>query len=278
LQTDAAINPGNSGGPLVNIEGEVIGINTAIASSSGGYQGIGFAVPINHAKWVLGQLIARGSVERAYLGVVITEITPQFAELYKVPAASGVAVSEVRGDSPAAAAGIQQGDVITHFAGKQVGSPFELTSLVERAPLDSKQPVRLQREGQERTVEVVMKAMPPELLRPAASLDDLGESRRPDGPEFNTREFGFDVGEMTTEGGERLQPEGKRGVLITRVDADSAAAKAGLEKGDAILRVGRIAVTTVEEFKAALAKQPGEQGLLLTVATPQRIKLVTLKR
>jgi len=278
LQTDAAINPGNSGGPLVNIEGEVVGINTAIASSSGGYQGIGFAVPINHAKWVLGQLLARGSVERAYLGVVITEITPQFVELYKVPSSGGVAVSEVKGNSPAAEAGIQEGDVITHFAGKQVGSPFELTSLVERAPLESTQPVRIQRDGAERTVEVVMKAMPPDLLRPRPSADDLGGDRNSAGPEFTQKEFGFEVGEMNPEAAQRLHPEGKRGVLITGVDPGGVAAENGLRAGDAILRVGSIAVTTADEFKAALAKQPGEQGIILTVATPQRIRLVTLSR
>lgn len=278
LQTDAAINPGNSGGPLVNIEGEVVGINTAIASSSGGYQGIGFAVPINNAKWVLGQLLARGSVERAYLGVVIGEITPEFAELYKVPVSAGVAVSEVKGDSPAATAGIQQGDVITHFAGKQVGSPFELTSMVERAPLESKQPVRIQRDGEERTIEVVMKAMPPGLLRPRPSIDDLGAAPDSAGRKFTPQEFGFEVGEMNPEAAQRLQTEGKRGVLITSVEPDGAAAENGLHQGDAILRVGKIAVTTVDEFKAALAKQPGEQGLLLTVATPRRIRLVTLSR
>ncbi|MBI3468847.1 MAG: PDZ domain-containing protein, partial [Planctomycetes bacterium] len=278
LQTDAAINPGNSGGPLVNIEGEVVGINTAIASSSGGYQGIGFAVPINHAKWVLGQLLARGSVERAYLGVVINEITPQFAELYKVSPSSGVAVAEVWEKSPAATAGIQQGDVITHFAGKQVHSPLELTSLVERAPLESKQPVRIQRDGQERTVDVVMKAMPPDLLRPRPSIDNLGEAPDSTDREFTAQEFGFEVGEMTPEAAQRLQPEGKRGVLITRVDPDSVASKNGLQKGHAILRVGKIAVSSVDEFRSALAKQPGTDGLLLTVANPQRIQLVTLSR
>jgi serine protease Do len=212
------------------------------------------------------------------LGVRISEITAEFAELYKVPAATGVAVSQVTKNSPAEAAGIQEGDVITHFAGKQVGSPFELTSLVERAPLDSKQPVRIRRGSDERTVEVTMKALPAELLRPEALLS---ESSPPDSTsrQFSPKEFGFEVGEMNPEAAQRLKPEGKRGVLITRVDPDGAAAKNGLHQGDAILRVGKIAVSTVEEFNAALAKQPGEEGLLLTVSTPERaFMLVTLSR
>ena len=122
IQTDAAINPGNSGGPLVNLDGEVIGINTAISTSSGGYQGVGFAVPIDLAKWVGGQLEQSGTVHRAYLGVMISPVNQEVAEQFKIKVHSGVWVREVRDNTPAAKAGVQPGDVIMKFAGQAVNT------------------------------------------------------------------------------------------------------------------------------------------------------------
>ena len=126
IQTDAAINPGNSGGPLVNLDGEVIGINTAISTSTGGYQGVGFAIPIDLAKWVGGQLVQYGKVHRAYLGVIIQPVTQPLAEQFKVKVHQGVLVTEVQPDTPAAKAGLKAGDIILEFAGKPVSSPREL--------------------------------------------------------------------------------------------------------------------------------------------------------
>jgi serine protease Do len=138
LQTDAAINPGNSGGPLVNLDGEVIGINTAISTRSGGNEGIGFAVPVNRAKWVAQQLAKDGVVRRAYLGVVIQPVTQELADQFKVRPREGVIVSEVLPDTPAAKAGVQSGDVIVEVAGVPVGSSQELIALVEQAELGSR--------------------------------------------------------------------------------------------------------------------------------------------
>jgi len=129
LQTDAAINPGNSGGPLVNLNGEVIGINTAIASSSGGYQGIGFAIPSNLARWVSRQLIAKGSVARAYLGVGIDELTSELAAKFGVKPGQGVLVTKVFPDAPAAKAGFKEGDVVSAYAGEKVHGTHELQEL-----------------------------------------------------------------------------------------------------------------------------------------------------
>ena len=131
IQTDAAINPGNSGGPLVNLDGEVIGINTAISTNNGGYQGVGFAIPIDLAKWVGGQLEQHGKVHRAYLGVVIQPVTQPLAEQFKVKVNTGVLVTEVRPDTPAAKAGLKPGDIVLQFAGKPVSSPRELQGVVE---------------------------------------------------------------------------------------------------------------------------------------------------
>ena len=123
LQTDAAINPGNSGGPLVNLDGEVIGINTAISTNNGGYQGVGFAIPIDLAKWVGGQLEQSGRVHRAYLGVMIQPVTQPLAEQFKVKVNTGVLIAEVQPDSPAAKAGLKAGDVVLQFAGRPVSNP-----------------------------------------------------------------------------------------------------------------------------------------------------------
>ena len=136
LQTDAAINPGNSGGPLVNLDGEVIGINRAIATQTGGYQGVGFAIPANLAKWVCRQLVGSGKVRRAYLGVSIQLINQQLAEQFGVAVHEGVLIGGIRNGGPAAKAGVKEGDIILEFAGKKVSSPQELQGYVEETPIE----------------------------------------------------------------------------------------------------------------------------------------------
>ena len=138
LQTDAAINPGNSGGPLVNLDGQVIGINTAIATNSGGYQGIGFSIPINTAKWVMKQLLSNGKVTRAYLGVQLEELNADLASKLGTKVNEGVLVADVVADSPAAAAGLHDGDVIVSFDGTAVHNGRELRDLVEQSAIGSK--------------------------------------------------------------------------------------------------------------------------------------------
>jgi len=161
LQTDAAINPGNSGGPLINLDGEVIGINTAIASRSGGNDGIGFAVPSKLVKWVTKQLIDEGQVQRAYLGVSITEINAEIARRFELQRASGVLVAEVRAGSPAEDAGLKVGDVVTAIAGQKVRTPGELQAIVERMPLGSAQAISIVRDNQPSKVQVTVSALPP---------------------------------------------------------------------------------------------------------------------
>jgi serine protease Do len=160
IQTDAAINPGNSGGPLVNLDGEVIGINTAIASNSGGYQGIGFAIPINRARWVMRELLDHGTVRRAYLGIRIDELSPQAAQKLKLPPRSGVFIVDVVRESPADAAGLRTNDVITEFAGERVRGPRDLQDVVEQKPLGSRHPVQVMRDGKAVTVTVTLQPLP----------------------------------------------------------------------------------------------------------------------
>lgn len=154
LQTDAAINPGNSGGPLVNLDGEVVGLNTAIASSSGGYQGIGFAIPINRAKWVSSELLKFGQVRRAYLGIQIDELTPEAARELSLAPRSGAYVVNVFSNGPADKAGLKVNDVIVSFADEAVRSPRDLQDVVEQKPIDSQQSIRVMRAGKELSLRV----------------------------------------------------------------------------------------------------------------------------
>lgn len=275
LQTDAAINPGNSGGPLVNLNGEVVGINTAIASSSGGYQGVGFAIPSNLAKWVTGQLVDKGSVERAYLGVGITEITNELAQKFGVARSAGVLVTEVFPDTPAAAAGFQEGDVITAFAGTSVNRPHQLQELVERSPFGSKQNVTVMRDKQQKTLSVEVKAMP-------QKFGMSSRSKRPE-PEQESQSFaspdlGLDVAELTPDVARQLDYQGLQGVVITAVEADGLASEAGLREGMLIMRVGKQAVKNVEEFQKAVKSEDLKAGVMLLVRTQGGNRFVVLQQ
>ena len=142
LQTDAAINPGNSGGPLIDLDGKVVGINTAISSSTGGYQGVGFAIPVNLARWVSEQLVDHGTVRRAFLGVTIQSVTPQLARQFGDDVTSGAAITRVLPDTPSAEAGLKAGDVVVDFAGRKVEDAQDLQAVVERTEIGARKAVR----------------------------------------------------------------------------------------------------------------------------------------
>jgi serine protease Do len=165
LQTDAAINPGNSGGPLVDLDGNVVGINTAIATVNGGYQGIGFAIPANRATWVVRELLEQGRVRRAYLGIQISELTANVAQRLKQPARSGVWIWEVIAGSPAQEAGLRIDDIVVDFAGTAVRAPGDLQEAVERKPIGSKQKLTVLRQGKQLSLEVTMVALPDDLSK-----------------------------------------------------------------------------------------------------------------
>lgn len=160
LQTDAAINPGNSGGPLVNLDGEVIGINTAIASNSGGYQGVGFAIPVNSARWVVNQLAKNGKVQRSYLGVAVDNLPVKDAVIRGLPPVAGVLVREVKSWTRSAGSGLQQNDVILEFAGKRVRDVKDLLGAVERKPVGSIHTVKVLRNGQSEQVQIEVQQRP----------------------------------------------------------------------------------------------------------------------
>jgi serine protease Do len=277
LQTDAAINPGNSGGPLMNLHGEIVGINTAIASNSGGYQGVGFAIPINLAKWVTDQLVKSGSVKRAYLGVGIEEVSADLAQKFGVERKGGVLVTDVHPGTPAAAAGFHAGDVVTHFAGKAVHGPRDLQELVEQTPLDSKQTVTVFRDGKSKELQVVVKPLPGDFAAnvrsrgPAATAESESEG-------FHSKDVGLEVTDLTSDTAEKLGFKGMKGVVVSSVDEDSVAAQHGLREGMLILKVGNQPVQTVEQFKSAMSKESVEKGILMLVRTSAGNKFLVLKQ
>ena len=272
IQTDAAINPGNSGGPLVNLDGEVIGINTAISTNSGGYQGVGFAIPIDLAKWVGGQLEQNGTVHRAFLGVAIQPVTQEIAQQLKVKVHSGVLVREVRDNTPAAKAGVQPGDVILRFAGQAVSEPRELQSIVERSPIGSSQPMVLLREGKEVTLDVTCKELPADMTASTAS-----PSRGEGGSHSNFDQLGIQAEALTGSLAEELGVKADSGVAITEVRLGSPAAMAGLAKGMVITKANGKAVKSPADLRKAIEAKPLREGLLLMIRTEEGNRMVLLR-
>jgi len=273
LQTDAAINPGNSGGPLVNLAGEVVGINTAIASNSGGYQGVGFAIPINLAKWVSGQLIAKGEVERGYLGVSISPINGEMAAKLGVKDKKGALVTEVMPGTPAAEAGVQELDVIVGFDGAPVDGPRSLQEVVERSGIGQKHKVAVLRDGKPVELSVSVKPLPDKVARTGGG----GLKKGPGVEEtYYAEAFGLEVRDKNSVPEDAY--EGFEGVLVDRVDPDGIAARAGIGPGVLIRKLGHKQVTSVGEFAAAIEKESAEDGILLPVRTPRGNSIVLLKK
>jgi serine protease Do len=270
IQTDAAINPGNSGGPLVNLDSEVVGINTAIHSKTGGYQGVSFAVSSNLAKWVSQQLIAQGSVKRAYLGVSIQQVSQDLAKQFGVQTLRGAVVADVQSKTPASEAGLKPGDVIIEFGGKSVGNPQELQQAVEQTPIGNKAVMIIMRDGQRISVDVVTREQPSDY--------GLAASGKTPGKEGIARsnKLGIEVANLTPEVAEKLGVKAGEGVVITDVRARSPAAAAGLTSGLVIARIGQKPIKSAEEFNAAMEKQSLAKGVMLLVRSAQGARFVVI--
>ncbi len=259
LQTDAPINPGNSGGPLVNMRGEVIGMNSAIATggaqpgAEGQSAGVGFAIPVNMIRSMLPTLIRGGQIRRGMLGVVIQNLTDDLAAQFRLREAKGALVSQVNPESPAEKAGLEAGDVIVRFDGKPVRDTRELRNLVAAAAPGSRVDVVAVRDGRERSFRVTVGNMPAEPV-PAAAPERKAPSR--------LGELGLGVTTLTPEMATELDLEGARGVLITEVEPGGPASAAGLQEGDLIVEAGRKPVADVSALQRALASA-GERVLLL---------------
>ncbi len=252
IQTDAAINPGNSGGPLVNIDGEVVGINTAIFSRSGGNMGIGFAIPINLAKAIGSQLIEKGEVTRGYLGVVIQPLTPDLADSFGIDPGQGILVAQVAEGSPAQQAGIKQGDIIVEFEGNKVSNVGHFRNQVSIVPPGRRVEMTVLRDGERKKLHV--------------TIGKLGKNLQvAKGPAQSSAEIGLTVQTLTQELAEQFNAKPGEGVVVTDVRPGSIAALAGIQVGTVILQVNRKTVKNAEDFKREIAKSKAKKRVLLLI-------------
>jgi serine protease Do len=264
IQTDAPINPGNSGGALVNIKGELVGINTAIFSTSGGYQGIGFAIPANMAKSVMKSLIKEGKVTRGWLGVSIQPVSEDIAEHFKLKEQKGALVAEVVEDSPAEKAGIKRGDVILKYDGKYVDGPDHLKNMVAATLPDSKIETIVSRDGKEKIIPVKIGELPSELKIASGAFD------------YDNVLGGVSVQDINPDLRKSLDiPKRVSGVIVNTVDADSKAAGA-LKKEDVIMEINRKNIRNTGDYRKAVSKIRSGDGVLLLLYRSGSMIYVTL--
>ncbi|KPJ61037.1 MAG: hypothetical protein AMJ46_03415 [Latescibacteria bacterium DG_63] len=252
IQTDAAINPGNSGGALVNLEGKVIGINTAILSRSGGYQGVGFAIPIEMAKKVMEDLVAKGKVVRGWMGVIIQNIDETMAQALGLDEATGVVVSEVTKESPADKGGLKQGDIILELEGKKVDDTVGLRNMVVETEPGTEVEVKILRDGKTKRITLTLGELSAETVASAETK------------EKTVSKIGMSVQTLSPSLAAKLGYENEKGVVVVEVKAGGAAQAAGIAEGDLIKEINREKVTNTSEYEEALAKsEPGEAALFL---------------
>jgi serine protease Do len=266
LQTDAAINPGNSGGPLVNLAGQVIGINSAIKSNTGGFQGIGLAISSNLVKDIMAQLLKDGTVHRGYLGVQIQPLESEVANHLGLTNQGGVVIAKVTEGSPAAKAGLVDGDILTSVDGNPVKEPRDLQRLV--AAMQRGKPVELTvlRDGATKALKVTIEEQPRSLVSAGAGPED--PSMEPEPTKLD--KLGVKITDLSTEKAKQLGfAEKTAGVLISTVEPNSAADEAGLRPGAVILQMDQQRVRNVEEAQKALEKASLEKGVLLQVQSPK---------
>jgi serine protease Do len=253
IQTDAAINPGNSGGPLVNLRGEVIGINTAIVSKSGGYMGIGFAIPINMAKQVLDSLITNGKVTRGWLGVGIQNLSEDLAKSFEYTDTDGALVGHVDPKGPAKKAGVQQGDIIIQLGKDRIKNVNQLRNLVATIKPNTTLDLTLIRNGRKETRSVTIGELPAQVAE---------EEPQQDG---SVEDLGLTVEEFDESSPRKPRTERARGLVITQIDPQGLAAHAELQVGDIVISINGREVSSIEEFKGAMEKGDPKKGLRFVV-------------
>ncbi|MGR3180014.1 MAG: DegQ family serine endoprotease [Candidatus Anammoxibacter sp.] len=264
IQTDAAINPGNSGGPLVNIKGEVVGINTAIFTKTGGYQGIGFAIPINMAKVIMESLIKTGRVARGWLGVVIQDLTPALIKQFDVSVKEGVLIADVQNNSPASDAGMEVGDIIIEYESKHVRDVNHLRNVVAQTEIDKEVTVVVLRNGKENALKIKIQEQPSDLFAAAG--------RSP-----AAKDIGLTVQNLTKELAKNLNIDESNGVVVTEVVPGSPAAEAEIREGDLIKEVNRQRVENVDEFWRIIKSTGGNDEILFLAKRGDYTRYVILK-
>ncbi len=256
IQTDAAINPGNSGGPLVNINGEIVGINTAIFSRSGGYQGIGFAVPSNMARTVFEQLIREGRIKRGWIGINIQELTPELAVKFSYKDQDGVLVNGVYPQSPAERAGIKRGDIIVHYNGRPVKDAGSFRNQVASTFPGKKVKIKIFRDGRLNDIELIIAEQSHQGYEVPAYLGRLHQRKH--------ALSGIDVIELTRDIARQMGfGQDDRGVIVLKIEPGSPADLAGLKRGDLIKEIDRVSIKRIEDFQRITSRiQPGDSVLL----------------
>jgi serine protease Do len=268
IQTDAAINPGNSGGPLINLEGKIVGVNTAIFTRSGGYQGIGFAVPINMARRIMNDLINAGRVSRGWLGVGIQDITPELAKAFRLKDTKGTLITGVMRGTPAEKAGLQKGDVVLKLNGEIVENSNALRNEIADARADALVELELVRDGTSMRRMVTLDERPKQPARIAI----------PQEPPTPTPQLGFSAQELNLEMAERLGYEQVQGgIVITEVEPDSAASQAGLRAGMLIIEMDRQNIDNLADFQRVGSELSLQDGILLLVRTQQGSQYIFLQ-
>jgi len=265
IQTDAAINPGNSGGPLIDLDGKVIGMNTAIFSRSGGDMGIGFAIPINMASAIKDQLITSGSVTRGYLGIIIQDLTPELAKSFDLPDHKGILISDVANDSPAQKAGLNSGDVIVKFDGKSVRDVGSFRNHVSLQAPGTMESITILRDGKRRTFEVGIGNL--------ADINQVADS----GSNQTLEDLGLNLQTLTPELSDQFGYEGEEGVVVAQVRRGSVAAQARLHPGTLIQEVNHKPVQNVADFTRALTQSQRQAFVLLRVREGDYFHFTTLK-
>ena len=262
IQTDASINPGNSGGPLVNMKGEVVGINTAIMAEG---QGIGFAIPVNMAKEMAAQLQNKGHVTRGWLGVTIQEVTPELAKSFGLKENKGALVAQVGPGSPAEKAGIEQGDIILAFDGQAISDSKDLPRIVASTVVGKMVTVKLSREGK--------------VMDRSLNVGELEEKVDRAKAPSSQKSLGVSVQDLTPEIAQGLGLKNAGGVVVAQVEAGSPAAEAGLQTGDVIREVNRKPVKNADDFVQKLEKAQGQGTFLFSIQRGENhlFAAVTLK-
>jgi serine protease Do len=276
IQTDAAINRGNSGGPLFNMAGEVVGINTAIYSPSGGSIGIGFSIPSDDAKMVVDQLRQYGRPRRGWLGVRIQQVTPDIAESLGLHESDGALVAGVNHDGPADKAHIQNGDIILTFNGQPLKEMRTLPRVVAETPIDKQVPVDVWRGGKKLTLQVVVAEMPDDTKTAAAAA---APHKPPVNPSVDFSAFGMKLAPLTDATRAKYKIDaGQKGIVITDVAPEGTAADHGLKPGDVVVEVQQAAVASPADMQHTIevARQGGRKTVLLLVQGSDGLRWVPL--
>ncbi len=269
LQTDAAINPGNSGGPLINLDGEAVGINTAIFSRTGGSMGIGFAIPINMAKAIYEQIVKNGSVIRGYLGIFIQDLTQELAESFGVRDLKGILVSETIKDSPAEKAGIKRGDVIVELDGKPVEDSGQFRNRIALTAPGTTVRLGIMRKRERINMEVTIGKLDSKAQAEAGMPSKTV-------PEIQ-KKLGIEIGEITPEIAQNLNLKDQKGVVVTAVENASPAERAGITPGAVILEVNQKEVKNIAEFQQTMTEAGKEGSVLLLVRERGGTRFVAIK-